>query len=253
MISHSIRAAALATGFAAAISWGGLSAHAASFDGPWSVLVVTRSGPCDQGYRYGVTIVRGVVSYAGGGPVSLTGRASPCACPAVRNTPLARGDCRAAPAAEAGAAKVRAGPAPACGARREVEARANHSIDALESRAALRIRNTRGRRRVFAKSTVPNVERTNTRRVRAIGETFAHAARGLRVCCGTSLHAALGMPAALVDVGAGTDPRRGKEKGREKRCAAQTRREGSGRAPRFHRAGRRRRGHSRDSGRAHLG
>jgi hypothetical protein len=77
MISHSIRAAALATGFAAAISWGGLSAHAASFDGPWSVLVVTRSGPCDQGYRYGVTIVRGVVSYAGGGPVSLTGRVSP--------------------------------------------------------------------------------------------------------------------------------------------------------------------------------
>src|SRR5258707_1987117 len=77
MISHSIRAAALATGFAAAISCGGLSAHAASFDGPWSVLVVTRSGPCDQGYRYGVTIVRGVVSYAGGGPVSLAGRVSP--------------------------------------------------------------------------------------------------------------------------------------------------------------------------------
>src|SRR5260221_14632439 len=77
MISHSIRAAALATGFAAAISCGGLSAPAAWFAGPWSVLFVTRSGPCDQGYRYGVTIVRGVVSYAGGGPVSLTGRVSP--------------------------------------------------------------------------------------------------------------------------------------------------------------------------------
>src|SRR2546430_3897964 len=77
MISHSLRAAALATAFAATISCAGLSAHAASFDGPWSVLVVTRAGPCDQAYRYGVMIARGQVYYAGGGPVSLTGRVSP--------------------------------------------------------------------------------------------------------------------------------------------------------------------------------
>jgi hypothetical protein len=77
MISHSIRAAMLATGFAVAMCSAGPSAHAASFDGPWSVLVVTRSGPCDQAYRYGVTIVGGVVYYAGGGPVTLTGRVLP--------------------------------------------------------------------------------------------------------------------------------------------------------------------------------
>jgi hypothetical protein len=77
MISHSIRAATVATVFAVAMSAAGPSAHAASFDGPWSVLVVTRSGPCDQAYRYGVTISRGVVNYAGGGPVSLTGRVAP--------------------------------------------------------------------------------------------------------------------------------------------------------------------------------
>jgi hypothetical protein len=77
MISHSIRAAMLATGFAVAMSCTGPSAYAASFDGSWSVLVVTRSGACDQAYRYGVTIVGGVVHYAGGGPVSLTGRVSP--------------------------------------------------------------------------------------------------------------------------------------------------------------------------------
>ncbi len=77
MISHSIRAAMLATVFAVAMSCAGPSAHAASFDGPWSVLAVTRSGACDQAYRYGVTIVGGVVYYAGGGPVSLTGRVSP--------------------------------------------------------------------------------------------------------------------------------------------------------------------------------
>ena len=77
MISHSIRAATLATVFAAVMSSAAPSAQAASFDGPWSVVVVTRSGPCDQAYRYGMTIARGVVSYAGGGPVSVTGRVSP--------------------------------------------------------------------------------------------------------------------------------------------------------------------------------
>lgn len=83
MISHSIRAAMLATGFAVAMSCAGQSAHAASFDGQWSVLVVTRSGPCEA-YRYGVTIVNGVVYYAGGGPVSLTGRVSPSGSVTVR-------------------------------------------------------------------------------------------------------------------------------------------------------------------------
>ena len=27
-----------------------------NFDGNWSVLIVTRSGPCDQAYRYGLSI-----------------------------------------------------------------------------------------------------------------------------------------------------------------------------------------------------
>src|SRR5215813_11421117 len=77
MISHSIRAVTLATLFAVTMFAAGTSALAASFDGPWSVTVVTRSGPCDQAYRYGVTISRGVVYYAGGGPVSLTGHVPP--------------------------------------------------------------------------------------------------------------------------------------------------------------------------------
>jgi hypothetical protein len=84
MISHSIRAAALATVFAAVMSSAAPSAHAASFDGPWSVVVMTRSGACDQAYRYGVMIARGVVHYAGGGPVSLTGRVSPSGAVTVR-------------------------------------------------------------------------------------------------------------------------------------------------------------------------
>ena len=84
MISHSIRTAALATVFAAVMSSAVPSAQAASFDGPWSVVVVTRSGPCDQAYRYGMTIARGVVSYAGGGPVSVSGRVSPSGAVTVR-------------------------------------------------------------------------------------------------------------------------------------------------------------------------
>jgi len=72
MMSHFIRAAAVALAFAVVTI--STTASAASFDGPWSVLVNTRKGPCDQTYRYGVVISGGVVQYAGGGPVSLTGR-----------------------------------------------------------------------------------------------------------------------------------------------------------------------------------
>jgi hypothetical protein len=77
MISHSIRAALAATAFAA-IAFSAFAAPsaraAAPFDGPWSVVVVTRSGPCDQSYRYGVMIRGGSVTYLGGGAVSVSGR-----------------------------------------------------------------------------------------------------------------------------------------------------------------------------------
>lgn len=74
MISHSIRAALAATAFAAVVVSAAPRAQAASFDGPWSVVVTTRSGPCDQSYRYGVMIRGGSVTYLGGGAVSVSGR-----------------------------------------------------------------------------------------------------------------------------------------------------------------------------------
>jgi hypothetical protein len=74
MISQSIRAALAATAFAVTAVSATPLAQAASFDGPWSVVVVTRSGPCDQSYRYGVMIRGGSVSYLGGGAVSVSGR-----------------------------------------------------------------------------------------------------------------------------------------------------------------------------------
>ena len=44
-----------------------------NFDGNWSVLIVTRSGPCDQAYRYGLSIRDGRVSYEGSAPVNVAG------------------------------------------------------------------------------------------------------------------------------------------------------------------------------------
>jgi hypothetical protein len=74
MISKSIRAVTLATAFAACIVSFAATANAAPFDGSWSVLIVTRSGPCDQSYRFGATIYNGIVS--GGGGASVSGRVS---------------------------------------------------------------------------------------------------------------------------------------------------------------------------------
>jgi hypothetical protein len=47
------------------------------YDGPWSVLIVTKSGSCDPTYRYGVQISDGMVAYDGGGPISMQGRVTP--------------------------------------------------------------------------------------------------------------------------------------------------------------------------------
>ena len=77
MISYSIRAVLLATAFAVSAFAATPSADAASFDGPWSVLVITKSGGCDQSYRYGLMIRGSSVSYLGGAAVSVSGRVSP--------------------------------------------------------------------------------------------------------------------------------------------------------------------------------
>jgi hypothetical protein len=50
------------------------SVSAANFDGTWSVLIATQSGPCDAGYRYGLSIRNGVVFYEGSAPVNIAGR-----------------------------------------------------------------------------------------------------------------------------------------------------------------------------------
>jgi hypothetical protein len=50
------------------------SAAPRSFDGKWSVLIVTDQGTCDRAYRYGVSIVNGKLLYTGDAAVNVDGR-----------------------------------------------------------------------------------------------------------------------------------------------------------------------------------
>jgi hypothetical protein len=52
-------------------------ASRAAFDGRWSVIISTRSGPCDPQYRFGVRIINGNITYEGGGAANAQGRVSP--------------------------------------------------------------------------------------------------------------------------------------------------------------------------------
>jgi hypothetical protein len=47
-----------------------------TYDGQWSVLIVTQRGNCDRAYRYGVQILNGIVIDVGG-IVTLSGRVAP--------------------------------------------------------------------------------------------------------------------------------------------------------------------------------
>ena len=49
---------------------------ATKFDGNWSLVVYTSSGPCDASYRFAGQIVNGAVVYGGGG-VQVYGRVRP--------------------------------------------------------------------------------------------------------------------------------------------------------------------------------
>ena len=46
------------------------------YDGQWSVLILTKSGPCDPAYRYGLSVRNGRVSYEGSASINVSGRVS---------------------------------------------------------------------------------------------------------------------------------------------------------------------------------
>lgn len=54
-----------------------MSAGKPSFDGAWSVLIVTEKGTCDRAYRYPVRISNGSVGYAGEASFNVSGSVGP--------------------------------------------------------------------------------------------------------------------------------------------------------------------------------
>src|SRR5262245_31710805 len=81
MIGHLFRSIFLALVCATATI--GSAAARSSFDGAWSVLIVTQRGNCDRAYRYGITISNGHVRYDGG-MVRMSGTVSPSGAVQVR-------------------------------------------------------------------------------------------------------------------------------------------------------------------------
>src|ERR1044072_6981146 len=61
---------------AAALLTPGPAAARTPYDGKWSVLIVTNTGPCDRAYRYGLSIRDGSVFYEGSAAVNVAGRVS---------------------------------------------------------------------------------------------------------------------------------------------------------------------------------
>src|SRR5262245_46159341 len=72
---NACRSVVFVAGFALAALAGPASARTV-YDGNWSVLIVTKSGPCDAAYRYGLSIRDGQVFYEGSAPVNVQGRVS---------------------------------------------------------------------------------------------------------------------------------------------------------------------------------
>ena len=69
--------ALLVAAAAAAAGSADVASAATPYDGRWSVVIQTRSGNCDQAYRYGLVIVNGNVGYDGGGGMDVRGRVGP--------------------------------------------------------------------------------------------------------------------------------------------------------------------------------
>src|SRR5262249_37163592 len=67
---------ALLVAATAATTSAGVASAASAYDGRWSVLIQTTRGSCDAGYRYGLNIRNGNVTYSGEGGFTVRGRVS---------------------------------------------------------------------------------------------------------------------------------------------------------------------------------
>jgi hypothetical protein len=69
-----VAAAAMLASMAIPAGSAPIAAAKASFDGAWSVLIVTQKGTCDRAYRYPVQIQNGLVGYAGSASFTVSGK-----------------------------------------------------------------------------------------------------------------------------------------------------------------------------------
>ena len=75
--TSALTAFALLTASAFPASPAPMGASKQSFDGTWSVLIVTEKGTCDRAYRYPVRIRNGSVGYAGEASFNVSGSVGP--------------------------------------------------------------------------------------------------------------------------------------------------------------------------------
>jgi hypothetical protein len=72
-IIRNLSAGALALGTLAALGIAVPAASAPSYDGLWSVVIITEKGTCDRAYRYPIRISKGTMLNAGDSPVTIKG------------------------------------------------------------------------------------------------------------------------------------------------------------------------------------
>jgi hypothetical protein len=61
----------------AATAPGSARSTQSSFDGRWSVVIITDAGTCDRSYRYGLVVSRGRIYYEGDSNVLISGGVDP--------------------------------------------------------------------------------------------------------------------------------------------------------------------------------
>jgi hypothetical protein len=72
--TKSLLASGLLAASAVAFSVASPTVAAPSFDGEWSVVIMTQKGDCDASLRYPIRIMNGMLVNAGPMPVDITGR-----------------------------------------------------------------------------------------------------------------------------------------------------------------------------------
>jgi hypothetical protein len=72
---RSLSRATLILFFVGAVAWISVSpAASAPFDGDWTVVIWTKRGECDPGYRYEVRVENGAIAYRGPEAIDVSGR-----------------------------------------------------------------------------------------------------------------------------------------------------------------------------------